>query len=117
MLVWFDQQWSPATARWLKQRFTNADCFHVRNLGLRHASDRAIFEAARTAGAVVVTKDRDFKDLSESRQGGPQIVWLTCGNTSNARLSAIFEAVWPRVVERLEEGERVVVVRDESSPD
>jgi len=32
----------------------------VRDLGLRDATDREIYDAARAAGAVVITKDRDF---------------------------------------------------------
>ena len=32
----------------------------VRDLGLREASDQKIFDAARLAGAVVMTKDVDF---------------------------------------------------------
>ena len=32
----------------------------VRDLGLRDAEDREIFEAAKAQGVVVMTKDRDF---------------------------------------------------------
>ena len=32
----------------------------VRDLGLREASDQKIFDAARLAGAVMMTKDVDF---------------------------------------------------------
>ncbi|HEY9798489.1 MAG TPA: DUF5615 family PIN-like protein [Leptolyngbyaceae cyanobacterium] len=32
----------------------------MRDLGLRDAEDREIFEAAKAQGVVVMTKDRDF---------------------------------------------------------
>jgi predicted nuclease of predicted toxin-antitoxin system len=35
----------------------------VRDLGLRDAKDREIFDAARKDGVVVMTKDRDFVEL------------------------------------------------------
>jgi len=44
---------------WLNERF-GVEAYSVRWLGYRDASDEAIFAAAREAGAVVMTKDRDF---------------------------------------------------------
>jgi hypothetical protein len=42
----------------------------VRDRGLREATDRAIFVAARDAGAIILTKDSDFVTLLE-RYGSP----------------------------------------------
>jgi predicted nuclease of predicted toxin-antitoxin system len=36
-----------------------------------------------------MTKDSDFVDLVERLGPPPQIIWLTCGNTSNLRLREI----------------------------
>ena len=71
-------------ARWLNQQF-GVDAVAVRDLGMLQAKDGDIFKA-RAAGAVVVTKDRDFVALLEAHGSPPQVVWITCGNTSNARL-------------------------------
>lgn len=71
-----------------------------------------IFEAARAAGAVVPTKDRDFVELV-SRRGAPrQVVWLTCGNTSNAALRAILTTAWPRAQALLAAGEPLVEISE-----
>jgi predicted nuclease of predicted toxin-antitoxin system len=54
-----DTQLSPQLAPWLAQRF-GVTAYAVRDLGLRDATDRAIYDAARAAGVVLITKDRDF---------------------------------------------------------
>ena len=88
MIVWVDAQLSPGTARWLSSRFA-IEATPVRDLGLRESPDWQIFEAARTAGAVVMTKDRDFVEMVERRGPPPQVVWVTVGNTSDQRLRGV----------------------------
>lgn len=55
------------------------------------------FQAARRVGTIVVliTKDRDFSELVLHHGVPPQILWVTCGKTSNARLRIIFERLFP----------------------
>jgi predicted nuclease of predicted toxin-antitoxin system len=62
------------------------DAQAVRDLGLRDAKDHVIFEAARTANAIIMSKDEDFRLLVERLGPPPQVLWVTCGNTSNERL-------------------------------
>ena len=61
------------------------------------------------------SKDADFAALARAVGDGPQIVWLTCGNTSNARLKTILEATMPKILARLSEGARVVRIHDDRS--
>jgi len=107
--VWTDAQVSPALAGWLRRTF-GVDAYAVRDLGLRDAEDPVIFARARAAGAVVVTKDSDFVDLLERHGPPPQVVWLTCGNTSNAYLRGLLGGVWPQVAALLAAGEPLVEV-------
>lgn len=95
MTLWFDAHLSPRTARWVAERF-NLVAKPLRELGLREAEDSVIWAAARSALVVLVTKDADFEERLRKYGPPPQILWLTCGNTSEARLKEIFE-------ERLEE--------------
>jgi predicted nuclease of predicted toxin-antitoxin system len=88
MNIWVDAQLSPAVASWLEARF-EVNATPLRELGLRDASDREVFLAAREAGVVVMTKDQDFVRLLEELGAPPQIIWGTCGNTSNARLESM----------------------------
>ena len=82
-------------------------------LGMLHAKDREIYEAAREAGAVIMTKDSDFPQLLD-RMGPPppQVAWITCGNTSNARLRQVLQAALPTALKLLERGEPLVEISD-----
>lgn len=57
-----------------------------------------------------MTKDSDFVDLVERLGVPPQIIWLTCGNTSNARLREILNATLPEALELLQSGEALVEI-------
>lgn len=89
-------------------------CVPARDVGLRDATDRQIFEAARDAGAIVVTKDADFVRLLDRFGPPPQVVSVTCGNTSNLSLRQLLVRVWPNVRAMLESGEGLVEVGDAS---
>ena len=82
----------PRWHRWLSDTF-GVTAHAVRDLGLRDAKDLPIFHAAREAGAVIMSKDSDFVLLLERLGPPPQILWVTCGNTSNARLRDILESL------------------------
>lgn len=93
MTVWVDAQLSPKLAQWLTASL-GVEAVHVRELGLLHASDRAIFDAARDAGVAVITKDADFVALVEQRGPPPQILWVTTGNTPNLAVQELLREIW-----------------------
>jgi len=97
-------------ATWLAAAF-GVQSIAVRDLGLREATDRAIFLAAKSESVVVLTKDSDFVMLLEDLGPPPQIIWLTCGNTSNARLRQILTDALPQAIMLLESGEPLVEIR------
>ena len=111
MILWTDAQISPAIAPWGKQNFS-VEAFCLKELGLRDAEDFDIFHAAKNAGAVVLTKDADFILLLDRYGAPPQIIWLTCGNTSNARLKKILSAALPEALNLLAAGEPLVEISD-----
>jgi predicted nuclease of predicted toxin-antitoxin system len=110
--LWLDAHLSPSLAFWFR-RTCAVSCSAVRELGLREATDRDIYMAAREAQAIIVTKDADFLRLLERHGPPPQILWLTCGNTSNDRLVQILSAYWPTIATLLRNGEPLVEVGDE----
>jgi predicted nuclease of predicted toxin-antitoxin system len=85
--------------------------FSLRDLGLRDAEDAEIFAAAKAQGVIVMTKDSDFVDLSNRFGAPPQIILLTCGNTSNARLKEILNSTLLEALEFLRTGEVLVEIR------
>ena len=111
MTIWVDAQPSPALAVWMCSTF-GVQSIAVRDLGMREAADRVIFLAARDASVVVMTKDSDFVELQERLGPPPQLIWLRCGNTSNARLKQLLTHALPPVVAMLESGEAVVEIGD-----
>jgi len=112
LIIWIDAQLSPALASWIPTNF-GIECQPVRELGLLGAKDRQIFQAARDAEAVVVmTKDSDFLVLLDRLGPPPQILWITCGNTSNAHLKEILKGSLPRALDLLRQGERLVEISD-----
>jgi len=94
MKIWRDAQLPPSAAGWITSTF-GVECRAVRDLGLRDAKDSEIFRTARDAGAIVMTKDKDFVELYRRCGPPPVVLWVTCGNTSNVRLREILESVLP----------------------
>ena len=111
MKIWVDAQLSPLIAQWLRSTY-GIDVVAVRDLRLRDARDRDIFLSAREAKAILLTKDRDMVDLVTQLGSPPQILWLTCGNTSNEKLKTILASAWPVAKNLLEVGEKIVEISD-----
>ena len=83
-----------------------------KDLGLVETKDHPrIFEAARAANTTVLTKDRDFVDLVKRRGAPPQIIWITCGNTSTPEMKRVLEATFENASALLASEEIVVEVK------
>jgi predicted nuclease of predicted toxin-antitoxin system len=107
--IWIDAHLSPAIATWITDTF-GVTALALRDLGLRDAEDLEIFEAAKAQRVIFMTKDSDFVDLVDRLGAPPQIIWLTCGNTSNARLREILSSVLLEALELLRSGEKLVEI-------
>ena len=92
MKLWIDAQLSPVSVKWINENFAN------------------IFFSACEAEATVMTKDSDFLELQKRLGAPPKIIWVTCGNTSNARLKEILSTSLQKAVELLEGGEVLVEI-------
>jgi predicted nuclease of predicted toxin-antitoxin system len=99
--IWLDAQLSPELARWISTTYA-LEAVSVRELGFRDAQDEMIFLAAREAGAIVMTKDHDFVVLLDRLGPPPRVLWITCGNTSNARMRSILENVLEQALRLLQ---------------
>jgi predicted nuclease of predicted toxin-antitoxin system len=109
MTFWLNAQLSPALTPWLAEQ-SGVEAHSVRQPGYRDAADRVIFEAARAAKAVVITKDGEFVSLLEQFDPPPQVLWVTLGNTSNARMKAVLLKSFSSAVSLLEAGEPLVEI-------
>ena len=59
-----------------------------------------------------MTKDRDFVEMVHRLGAPPQILWVTCGNTSTLALQQILEVALPVVRQLLEQAEPLVEITD-----
>ncbi|MGK7924557.1 MAG: DUF5615 family PIN-like protein [Spirulina sp.] len=109
MIIWLNAHLSPAIATWITSEL-GITAIALRDIGLRDAEDNEIFTAAKEQGAILMTKDRDFVDLLDRFGSPPQVIWLTCGNTSNARLKEILAATLPDAIALLRSGESLVEI-------
>jgi predicted nuclease of predicted toxin-antitoxin system len=109
--TWVDAQLPPALAEWLRD-LGESQAVHVEDIGLLSAEDPEIYEKARQANAVVITKDSDFVQIQERRGPPPRILWITCGNRNNRFLKDLIVQSWPRVKDLLAAGEILVEINE-----
>ena len=111
MNLWIDAQLSPALAPWIERSFPGLHAQSLRALGLRDAPDLDVFRAAREHGAVILSKDADFAELLRVHGPPPKVIWLTCGNTSNAHLRKLLHDRLEQALELLQANEALVEIR------
>ena len=112
MIIWVDAHISPSIAAWINRSFTSFQAQSVRSLGLQRADDQVIFDAARHSNVIVMSKDSDFLKLIDQFGPPPQIIWITCGDTSNLKLREILEKSLEKAMELICSGEPVVEISD-----
>ena len=108
-MIWADAHISPALAKWVSAELGHPAC-SLRDLGPRDAKHKDIFAAARQANAVVMTKDADFAELVERLGPPPSVIWLSCGNTSNAALRDLLKTTLPRAMDLIGKGDKLVEI-------
>jgi len=96
----FDENLAPRLAIALSDVYPGS--MHLRDCGLRGASDTSVWEYARENGFIIVSKDSDFSQRSSLLGGPPKVVWLRIGNCTTARIDFVLR----NAVDRLEKFER-----------
>jgi len=104
-----DSQLPSALARWISAQGHKAT--HVADLGMLADDDSKIWRRAQKENAVIISKDEDFADRWVLSDEGVVLVWIRKGNCSNRALLSWLEPLWPDVLRRLEQGERLIELR------
>jgi predicted nuclease of predicted toxin-antitoxin system len=78
MKLLYDQNLSFKLSRALSDLFPGST--QVRLIGLAEASDRAIWDYAKSNGFILVTLDSDFAEMAALFGPPPKVIWLRCGN-------------------------------------
>jgi predicted nuclease of predicted toxin-antitoxin system len=82
----FDQNVSHKLVGMLAREFPGS--LHVRDVGLRAAEDRQVWDHARLRGVVIVSKDTDFRELSYVEGFPPKTIRLDASSRPRVRVAA-----------------------------
>jgi predicted nuclease of predicted toxin-antitoxin system len=115
MTIWIDAQLSPFIAAWINSNFLNISARSLRSLGLRDADDYDIFQQARKANVILMSKDQDFVKRIELHGTPPKLIWITCGNTSNATMCEILKTSLAQAIELLGTSENIVEISNKTT--
>ena len=110
MRLWLDVHLPPAIGPWISEKF-RIEVMAFRDHGWSREPDDSVFSKLAVKGEVVMTKDTDFVQLVEALGPPPQVIWLTCGNTSNRNLRRILARTLGTSLELLDNGEPLVELR------
>ncbi|TVQ33082.1 MAG: hypothetical protein EA376_03240 [Phycisphaeraceae bacterium] len=108
-VIWLDMQLPPAFCGRISEQ-TGLSCQHLAELGMDRTVDEDVFQAARRAGAVVITKDVDFSRLLQRHGPPPSVVWLRCGNCSVSALGALLDTFLAPALDMIRGGEPLVEI-------
>ncbi len=87
MKLLFDHNLSPRLVDVVSEDFPNS--VHVRDEGLAAATDREVWEFARSHDFTIVTKDSDFNDLVVLLGAPPKVVWIRVGNCTTKTIEIL----------------------------
>ena len=109
MKVLIDAQLPPG----LKIMLTQAghEAHHVVDVGLRDASDTAVWNYAVRESAGILTKDEDFAARRSREAQGPTIIRLRVGNCSRIALAGWLAPLLTSIEAFVQSGETVIEVR------
>ncbi|MDQ6664835.1 MAG: DUF5615 family PIN-like protein [Acidobacteriota bacterium] len=110
MKVWIDAQFSPLLAQWLGNRFPVA-ALHVSQIDLLFASDELLLHSAEKAGAIVITRDREFAQLVKVLVPPPKGIWITAADPSLAAVQHLLDGAFERALGLLESGESLIELK------
>ncbi|HMJ87364.1 MAG TPA: DUF5615 family PIN-like protein [Vicinamibacterales bacterium] len=87
MKLLFDENLSHQLETTLGSEFPGS--VRVRNIGLRGADDAVIWDHARKADLIIVSKDTDFRERSYLEGFPPKIIWLDVGNAGTGAIAQL----------------------------
>jgi predicted nuclease of predicted toxin-antitoxin system len=105
-----DQNVPPQAKTWLAA--FDADCVHVRDIGMRAVTDVKIIRFAAIDQRIIVTKDADFIGYSRANPSfDVKVIWLRIGNVRNSAFEPWLKANWPKAKALVEDGHSFIELR------
>ena len=87
------------------------ECVHIEVLLPRYAEDTDIALIANESGAVLVSRDADFPQLSRRGLLKVPVVWVRLGNLRRAALAVTIRDRLPAIVRAVNAGDKIIVLR------
>ncbi len=97
MKLLFDQNLSHRLATMIADLFPMS--LHVREVGLKEASDTIIWEYAKDHDFMIITKDADFHQRSFLLGHPPKVVWVRRGNCSTKLVEEIIRTHYASILQ------------------
>ncbi len=104
----FDENLPPRLVQSLADVFPGSQ--HVRDVGLKSASDELIWNYAKEHSLAIVSKDGDFFDRAILLGHPPKVVWLSLGNASTDHIERTLRASVAALRAFLNDDETAVLV-------
>ena len=108
MKLLFDENVSQKLAEVLANEYPGSA--HVRNVGLRGADDRQIWDYGRERGFTIVSKDIDFRERSFVEGFPPKIIWLDVGNAGTTAIAELLRRERSRILNFEEQHEGSLLI-------
>ena len=108
MRLLFDENLSRRLVARLTDLFPEST--HVANQGLLHASDRTVWELAKSNQFAIVTADADFYELAITLGPPPKVIWFRGCDYPTAKAEQLLRKQAIRVAEFLKDQEQAVLV-------
>ncbi len=86
------------------------EAIHVGELGMQCSADEEVWDFASKQSFTLISKDADFVNQFIYSPTAT-LIWVRLGNCRSRYLLDVFRRAWPRIVERLESGDRFIEVR------
>ena len=104
----FDQNLAPSLSRRLADLYP--DSIHVKEIDLDVGEDHPIWDYAKIGNLVIVTKDRDYKDLSKRLGHPPKVVLIRLGNCTREAVASLLRERYADVIALLRDENRGLLV-------
>lgn len=95
MKLLLDENLAPRLAAALSDLYPGS--LHIRDCGLRGASDIEVWQYAQKKGFAIVSKDSDFSQRSSLLGSPPKVIWLRIGNCTTTRADFILRNAAARI--------------------
>ncbi len=96
MKLLFDQNLSYKIVNYLPLEYKGSS--HVRQLGLQSATDREIWQYAKSENFTIITQDYDFIDLIALQGFPPKVILLRIKNYKVNHITSIFTLNYNRIL-------------------